>query len=174
MKKIRPEAKIKTLPEEVQSTLWELTNVAMEGREKPMTYVEARAWLLNEHGVTTSQGAFSEWYSWYGLQLRTERAKERAAQAQADAAMMDPNLDPKFLDRLGQMVFTAETIEGGDVKAYVALMKLRIQERQLAQDDRRLALLEEKAAQTDKAKGELDSLLSDAEKVARMRSIFGM
>jgi hypothetical protein len=147
MKKPRADAKLKTLPEGVQAELWELLNVAPPGAEGPMTYAEAREWLAAPpFGVETSSAALSEWYSWYGLALRSARAKDRAAQAAALAAKDDPAMSVADLERLGQMVFTAETIEDKDIKGYVSLMRLKIQHRQLDHDERRIALLEETAA----------------------------
>jgi hypothetical protein len=50
------------------------------------------------------------------------------------------------------MVFTAETLEDGNVKGYVALAKLRLASRALDHDARRLAVLEAKAAFADAVK----------------------
>jgi hypothetical protein len=181
MKKVRPESKLKTLSEETQETLWQLLNVAMDGRENPMTYDEARAWLLADHGVSTSNAAMSEWYSWYGLRQRMERAQERASQAQTKALALDPSLDASHLERLGQMVFTAETLEDGNVKGFVELLKLKAkeQERELKRqslelDARRVALLEQKAAMADAAKEIVNSDASEEEKSAKMKALFGM
>jgi hypothetical protein len=192
MKKVRPEAKIKTLPDEVQETLWDLLRTPMEGREKPMTYVEARAWLLAHHEVETSNAALSDWYSWYGLRLRTERRKAIVEEAVAELAKSDPTKTLEELQAFGQVLFTAESIEGRDAKAFTevwrasekALMRKQAKEQAEADrelrkesleiDKRKIALLEEKAALADKAKDVMESQESEEEKAAKMRRLFGM
>lgn len=192
MKKVRPEAKIKTLPDEVQTTLWELLTVAMEGREKPMTYVEARAWLLAEQSVETSNAALSEWYSWYGLYLRRERRKAIVQQAVEEMAERDPSKTREDLQEFGEALFTSEAIEDRDAKAFTEVWRASekaltrkqakeqaeldraIRERALQIDERKMALLEAKAKQADAAQDVTASDLSPEEKAAKMRSIFGM
>lgn len=192
MKKVRPEAKIKTLPDEVQATLWELTNVATEGREKPMTYVEARAWLLAAHGVNTSQGAFSDWYAWYGLRMRNERKKAIISEAIEELAAADPNKTLEELQAFGQVLFTSESIEDRDAKAFTevwrasekALMRKQakeqaeadrvLRERALELDARKLAILEKKAAIADAAEAIARSDASEEEKSANMKRLFGI
>lgn len=123
MKKVRPEAKIKTLAEDVQATLWELLNVPMEGKDKPLTYVEARAWLLKSHRIETSNAALSDWYSWYGLRLRTERRKAIVDQAIEELAQSDPSKTLEDLHAFGQVLFTAESIEEKDAKAFTEVWR---------------------------------------------------
>lgn len=189
MKKVRPEAKIKTLPDEVQATLWELLRIPLEGKEKPMTYVEARAWLLADHGVETSNAALSDWYSWYGLRVRTERKKTVIEEAIAELAKADPNKTLEELQAFGQVLFTSESIEDGDAKAFTevwrasekALTRKQAKEQSeldrelrkeaLEIDKRKIALLEEKAKQRDEAKGVLGSQLSLEEQNRRLREI---
>lgn len=144
MKKVRPEAKIKTLPDEVQATLWELLHVPMEGKEKPMTYVEARAWLLADHGVETSNAALSEWFSWYGLRLRTERRKAIVQEAMEELAKSDPTKSLEDLQAFGQVLFTSESIEDRDAKAFTEVWRAsekaltRKQAKEQAELDRQL------------------------------------
>lgn len=192
MKKVRPEAKIKTLPDEVQATLWELLHVPMEGKEKPMTYVEARAWLLQEHEVQTSNGALSDWFSWYGLRLRTERKKAVIDEAIAELAKSDPNKTLEELQAFGQVLFTSESIENGDGKTFTEVWRAsekaltrkqakeqaeldrQLRERALELDARKVAILEKKAAIADAAEEIIKSDASEADKQARMKALFGM
>lgn len=171
MKKTRPEAKIKTLPEEVQGALWEHVTTATDGRERPMTYEEAREWLRDAHGVTTSSAALSYWRGWYGLRRRTERAQARAREATLEWAAQHSDTTTTDLERLGQLVFTAESIEGGDIRAYVDLMRLRLKSEAQDLDARRLAILEDKARQADAARDVLQSTLTPAQQAARLREI---
>lgn len=178
MKKVRPEAKIKTLAEEVQATLWELLTTAMEGKDKPMTYVEARAWLLADHGVETSNAALSDWYSWYGLRLRTERKKAVIEQAQMDLAKADPTKTLEELQAFGQVLFTVGSIETQDAKVFTAVYRAsekaatrrqakeqaeadrELRKEALSLDARKLALLEEKAKRLDELESKAKELRS--------------
>lgn len=178
MKKIRPEAKIKTLEEETQDTLWQLLNVAMDGREKPMTYEEARGWLLADHGVSTSNAALSDWYSWYGLRLRRERRKSVVEQASAELAEKDPSKTREELQIFAEALFTSEAIEDRDPKAFAEIWRASekaltrkqakeqaeldraIRERALALDERKLAILEAKAARLDMMEAKAKELRS--------------
>lgn len=170
MRKPRADAKLKSLPEEDQAELWRLLSVPTEGRDKPLTYDELAVEVPLRFGCATSRSALAEWRSWYALRQRMERARRRAAQATLDWAR-DPGMSAEDLERLGQVVFTAESIEGGDVKAYVQLMRLRNQQRALNIDHRKLELLEKKAAQADEAKEVLGSKLSMEEQNRRLRDI---
>lgn len=97
-------------------------------------------------------------------------AAERAAQVRLELAK-DSSITPDDLERIAQTVFTAETLEGGDIKSYVALAKLNLQRRSLELDTRKLAILEAKAAQADQAKDILTQKLSPEEQNRRLREI---
>ena len=192
MKKVRPEAKIKTLATDVQATLWELLNVPMDGREKPMTYVEARAWLQSDCGVETSNAALSDWYSWYGLRLRTERRKAIVEQAVSELAKSDPTKSLEDLQAFGQVLFTSEAIEASDAKAFTEVWRASekaltrkqakeqseldraIREKALELDARKVAILEKKAALADAATEIVNSDALEDEKAAKMKALFGM
>lgn len=171
-KEIRADAKLKNLPPEVLEELWRLRNPADED-EKKSTYVEVLAWL-KARGIDSSLGALSEFYSWLRMCRRMEAAKNRAAQAREEMAK-DPNATPESVARVGQMVFTAEMVDEGNVKAFVELEKLRIQQRSLDQDERKLRMLEKKAAQADEAAGVAnDEKLTPEQKAAEIKRIFRM
>jgi|GEM_PF-1815212 len=192
MKKVRPEAKIKTLADAVQATLWELLTVAMDGREKPMTYVQARAWLLADHSVETSNAALSDWYSWYGLWLRSERRKSIVLQAQAELAQADPSKSLEELQAFGQVLFTSESIEEKDAKAFSEVWRAsekaltrkqakeqaeldrEIRVKALDLDARKVAILEKKAAMADAATEIVNSDASEEEKSSKMKALFGI
>lgn len=143
----RADAKLKTLPEESQEALWSLLQATPDKPAMSMEQVQAEVPL--RHGFTVGMTALYEWKSWYGMRRRMEAAKARAAQATAEYAAENPLATSDDLERVGQMVFTAEAVEGGNVKAYVALAKLRLDQKRIAQDERRIALLEAKARRLD-------------------------
>ncbi len=154
-KEIRADAKLKNLPKEMLETLWRMRNPEDE-EEKKHTYVEVLAWLQGQ-GISSSLGALSEFYSWLRLKLRIERAAERATQVRMELAK-DSTVTPDDLERIAQTVFTAETIEGGDVEAFVKLATLRLNRQRVDQDERKLKLLEAKAARLDELEAKAKEL----------------
>lgn len=154
-KEIRADAKLKNLPLEMLETLWRLRNPEEDG--KKLTFVEVLAWLKEQHGIESSMGALSEFYSWLRLKRRIESAAERANQVRMDLAK-DSSITPDDLERIAQTVFTAETIEGGDVEAFVKLATLNLNKRRVDQDERKLRLLESKAARLDELEAKAKEL----------------
>lgn len=155
-KEVRADAKLKNLPPEVQDMMWRLRNPDEE-MDKKFTFVEVLAWLKQEYGVESSLGALSEFYSWLRMKHRMLVAAARAQQARLELAK-DPSITPQDLERVAQTVFTAETLEEGNVKGYVALAKLGLQRRALDQDERKIKLLESKAARMDELEAKAKEL----------------
>lgn len=155
-KEIRSDAKLKNLPPDIQDTLWRLRNPDEE-MDKKYTFVEVLAFLKEEHGIESSMGALSEFYSWLRLKHRIQNAAERATQVRLELAK-DSSITPDDLERIAQTVFTAETIEGGDVEAFVKLATLRLNSRRVDQDERKLKLIEAKAARLDELEAKAKEL----------------
>ncbi|MDP3851973.1 MAG: hypothetical protein Q8Q59_15835 [Luteolibacter sp.] len=172
-KEIRADAKLKNLPPDILDTLWRLRNPDEE-LDKKHTYVEVLAWLKSEHGIDSSLGALSEFYSWLRLKHRIENAARRATQVRLELAK-DSTITPDDLERIAQTVFTAETVENGDVEAFVKLATLRLNRQRVDQDERKLKILEAKAAKADAAEEVTnDGALTEEEKAARIKQIFRM
>lgn len=168
-KKPRADSKLKNLPEEAQEALWSLMHPT--DRSKPAATLEGAAVFCEmEFGFAPALSSLSEWHSWFSLARRMSAAAERAAQVRLELAK-DSSITPDDLERIAQTVFTAETLEGGDIKSYVALAKLNLQRRSLELDTRKLAILEAKAAQADQAKDILTQKLSPEEQNRRLREI---
>lgn len=171
-KEIRADAKLKSLPQEELEVLWAY-RYPVEGQKK-MTYKKILAQIPLRYGFDVSLSTLSKFYSWLRLKKRMDAAADRAQQAKLELAK-DPDISPEDLERVAQVVFTNESLETGDVKAYVQLAKLRLQARALDHDARRIAILETKAKQAEEAEGiATDSKLTAAEKEARLKRIFGM
>ena len=148
---------MKNLPTEMLETLWRLRNPEEDGKKS--TFVEVLAWL-KEQGIDSSLGALSEFYSWLKLKRRIESAAERATQVRMELAK-DSTINPDDLERIAQTVFTAETIEGGDVESYVKLATLNLNRRRVDQDERKLKLLEAKAAKLDAMETAINAINAD-------------
>jgi hypothetical protein len=147
-KEIRADAKLKNLPPQALEDLWRFRNPEEDGEKLTLEAVLVEVPL--RYGFTCSLSSLSEFYKWLRLKRRMDSAAERASQARL-ALAQDPNMTPEMLARVGQMVFTAETIEDGNVKAYVELVKLQLQARSLEINAGKLKLLED-AAKDAKAK----------------------
>jgi hypothetical protein len=103
-----------------------------------------------------------------------ERAGERADQARMELAK-DKSITPEDLERVAQAIFTAETLEAGNAKAYVQIAKLGLMRRSLDLDARRVAILEAKAKQADAASELVNNeALSEEEKALRLKQLFRM
>jgi hypothetical protein len=164
--KPKSNAKLKTLAEDAQAALYALFT-STDGR-KAMSQAEVAAEVERRHGFSVSVDTVSRWQRWYPLHLRLESAKATAEQAKLEFVKENPDASPEDAERLGQYVFTSEMVENGNVKAFVALAKLRLEQRKVAVDERKLALLE---AKEEKAKEVLGSDLSVEEQNRRLREI---
>jgi hypothetical protein len=172
-KKPRADSKLKNLPDLIQEGFWLLLHPS-DAEVKPYTLEDLGGEIFDKHQLSVSLSTLSEWHSWYALKRRMEQAAERANQT-AIALAKDSDLTPEDIERVAQTVFTAETLEAGNVKGFVALAKLRLASRALDHDARRLKVLEDKAAQADKASEVMgDGKLSEEQKAAELKRIFRM
>jgi hypothetical protein len=147
-RKTHANAKVKNLPDEAQEELWLLLHPT-DSTVPAYTLEAAMVHLLDEHKVSCSLSTFSEWHSWYALRKRMENAQARADQAKLEWLRENPEASPDELEKLGQMVFTAESIEGGNIKGFVALMRERSRRKALEIDSAKLAILQRKADRLD-------------------------
>jgi len=169
LKKPRADAKLKNLPHADQETLWLLMHPT--DKDTPAYTLEACAChIMLEHGFEPSLSSLSEWRSWFALARRMEAAAQRANQTAIELAR-NSDLTPQDIERVAQTVFTAETLEAGNVKGYVALAKLRLEFQKLELDQQKFRLLEAKAAQADAAKDVLGTTMSPEEQTRRLREI---
>lgn len=182
-KKPRADSKLKNLPAEDQEAIWSLMHPT--DRETPAMTLEAVAVSVRDsYQISVGLSTLSEWHSWYALERRMLNARNRANQTAVELAK-NSDLSPADIERVAQTVFTAETLEGGNIKAFVALAKLGLDRtkleqaeakiglarKALAHDARRLELLEAKAKQADQAKDVLETKLSPEEQNRRLREI---
>jgi ribosomal protein L9 len=133
-KEIRSDAKLKNLPREMRDDLWRMRHPEEDGEK--VRFIDILAWLKGK-GVDSSLASLSEYYSWERTERRMEAARARADQAGRMLAS-DPNATPEDVARVGQMVFTSEMVDSGNVKAFVQLEKLRLAQKQTEQDERKL------------------------------------
>lgn len=181
-KKIRCDAKLKSLPWEVQLEMFELCN-------KPDTkQVDVLAWLEGEHQIRSSKASLSEWLPWFIARKRSKDREQKVDAELEELAREHPELTPQQLFEIGQRKFSLYAIADGDPDAWVNVQLAGVAredlERKKAGDKgraefkreelnialRKLALLERKQAEAVKVTE--DKTLSPEEYKRRMREIF--
>ncbi len=161
----RADAKLKTLPEGEQETLW-LLLTPTDATVPPYTLEALMVHIEEEYGFAVSLSTVSEWRSWYALKRRMEQAAARATQAKLELAK-DPSITAEDIDRVAQTVFMAEAVEGMSVKGYVQLAKLRLQREKHELEKDRLTL-----ASKSKVEAGLDALAAELKGNKKATKIF--
>ena len=112
--------------------------------------------------------------------LQQERLLERISQAKDLARSIKGELAASntatlpTIELIAQRAFELAVQESPDVRDLSQLTQLLLKARQMDLDERRIKLLEQKAAQADQAGEVVKSDLSAEEKVVKFREIFGM
>ena len=173
MNKPRGDSKLKTLPQDTQKVLF--------GWLCAGTYESAMERAASDFGIQTSVASLSDFYSWYSLGRKLERADEFAeALAKRLESIQHLKLDGDQLSLAAQAIFEMRVEEQDDVENHVALRKLRQNDKRLKQNDlkiaqqeRKIALLERQAELANQAKAVTNSAMTPEEKAARIQEIFG-
>jgi len=166
-RKPRSDAKLKTLPDDVQEQLWDYA--------QSHSLLDACRWLLQTHGVRTSAAALSEWWSWYATRRQLQR-NSSVVEALLDRLRgEEPQLSEDQLRRLGQQFFALLSIEQRDPRAWAAIQRLELSRRELELERRRLAVLEQRARQAEEAaKAAGDDRLDPDERLRRIKEALGI
>lgn len=146
------------------------------------SYEEVRSLLHEDFNVQVGITAIQRFYASDCFSLRSSQAKEFAEQVVQEFKTSGESFDAATLALVREKAFARAYVKNGDLKELALLAKilgdsakldLKRKDQQLA--ERRIVLLEQKAAQADAAKEITgDQNLSDAEKAAKMRALFGM
>ena len=161
----RADAKLKNMPSEVLDELWELRHPEEEDG-RVWTLTEIAAWIPDRFGFPMGKSAVGDFYRWLQLKRRCDAAAARALQAKLELAK-DPNINSDDIDRMGQTIFAAEALEFGDVKAYVALAKLKLAASKQALESQKLV-----TAAKDKIEAGLDALFAEIKGNAKAEKLF--
>jgi hypothetical protein len=175
-KKTRADSKLGILTQERQAEIAE--------HARTHTLAETRAWL-REDGITIGSSALSEWLSSWSLRQIFSEAESNATEFRTWLLKAMPELSEEQLDQRAALMFQFQAVRTGDADTYLAFAsarakarleeaKLKQKERALEHDERRIALLEKKAAQADEAKSVIESKQTPEEKQLKLRQIFGM
>lgn len=164
-KKLRKDSKFAALTDEQRD---ELAIYMLSGR---VSLEDTQQWLASR-GVQVSTQSISEYYRLHVLPSKWQRMAETAAvlnkvegESVTDAAHR----------AVAQRVFELATAPETDPEMLAKFYKLMNDGQATAQGERKLRLLEQKAAAADDAAAAIkDNTLSPAEKEARIKEIFGL
>ena len=120
-KDVRPDAKLKNLPEEELQFLWELRYKEDGKIRNKLTRVQAEVPL--RYGFTISSGSLSEFYVWLKAKREWQETVNVAEQAKNEFLTQYPNASSDELLRVGQLHFPAISLKKGDNKGFVAILK---------------------------------------------------
>jgi F0F1-type ATP synthase epsilon subunit len=175
-RKPRAEAVLQNLPPARQADLFSY----MEGESEAAghSYADCIAWLKSD-GINVSKQALSKWRDWYYLRLGFQSARDDARtllQSEAEDGEVVPE---DKIQRVGNRLFSMLAIKQRDPKAWASVQVVQQNERRLAQNevtlaqnDRRIKLLEEREAKTKSVVA--NAALSPEEKEAAVKQIFGI
>ena len=165
MKKLRKDSKFAALTDEQRD---ELAAYMLGGG---VSLADTQQWLA-ARGVKVSQQSISEYYRLHVLPSKWQRMAQTAAvlnkvegESVTDAAHR----------AVAQRVFELSTDPEADPEQLAKFYKLMNDGQATAQGERKLRLLEQKAAAADDAAAAIrDNTLTAAEKEARIKEIFGL
>lgn len=184
---VRADAKLQNLPQAAHDELWALRHPEIE-TDRAWTYSDVAAWVPGRFHFEVSVSAVSTFYQWLTLKKRMDERAEAADQLKLDLAK-NFSVSEETIVKAGQRLFLVEGVMSKDVRAFSEMVKIGQEDTKLKQkdaqlalqkkagerDERRLAILEAKAAQADAASAVTnDAALSDEEKASRLKLIFRM
>lgn len=116
MKKPRGDSKLKNLPDALQEQLWQIL--------RRTTVDKTAAWLLEKHGIATSAGSLSDFFSWYPRQATLRSAASLSDQL-ADSIKKLPQLKVTAKDAaaIAQVNFEILAAQNRDPELFAALRK---------------------------------------------------
>ena len=178
----RADAKLQNLPEEALQDLWRFRHPEEDGQK--MTYEAIAVEIPRLHGFSVALSTLHSFYRWLEVKRRLDERSSLATQLKLDLAK-DPEVSEDQIRKAGQRLFMAEGILEKDSKVFFDMVKIGQNETKLKQneakiglqkqivklDERRLAILEAKAAQHDQAKEVLQQKISPEEQNRRLREI---
>jgi hypothetical protein len=170
VRKTRSDNKLLNLPEEQQAQLaeWLLSG---------LPYHKARELVDKEFGVQVGLTSFTGFWNDVcsaALIARRAQAVTTAGEVAQAAAASPGQFDAATIDALKQKAFElsiSPAAKPGEVKALFMLV-LKARDQDLV--ERRVKLLEQKAAQAEQAGDVLRSSLTPEQQQARLKEIFGM
>lgn len=168
--KTRSDSKLLNLPEEQQAQLAEWL---MAG----MPYWRARELVEKDFGVRVSLGKFSSFWERICQPLYHLRRSQAARMAEEVAQVATANpakFDAATIDALKQKAFELSVNPQAKAAEVKSLLMLVLKTRDQDLEERRVSVLERRAAQAEAAQGVVSSQLTPDEQAAKLREIFGV
>lgn len=158
-RKPRPDAKLKTLPPERRAVIAE--------HLRSHTLDETQAWLAAD-GLKTSRSALSEFLSWFAQQEELQATNDLLLSFEGFCREKNPDWNEEKVRSAGIQFFLANSVARKDAEQFANIVtldqrerfgrtKAAQDERRLNQQDRKIALLEKKAAAYDQVKAAVNS-----------------
>lgn len=174
-RKPHPSSVLKTLPDDDQAALFEFL------RDK--TLAEGVKWLFSNNGLRTNDSSLSDWRGWYQMQRSiqgwsadVEDLKQQLADIGTDADLIPKIGEAVFLSKAAKSgdVKTFATV-AAITQRHVELKssqkvhadKMGLEEKKLARKDRALEQAQQKIAQQDRKIVLLEAKLKEADDVAQ-------
>jgi hypothetical protein len=172
MKKPRADNKIFALKESQRAQLDDWF------RDENVTYAEAKKRLKTKFKVAVSERALGDYWKQHFARPRFLQAVELAKVINLPSDKFDPVIAKSLRQKIFELSLDKETdIEALKllVSALSDLEKIRIKQQEMSLAERKVVLLEKKAAQAEEAAGVMgDESLTPAEKEAKCLEIFGI
>lgn len=145
---------------------------------------ETVAWHQADGLSGGSVSSLSRWLSGWRLRERLAQNATIVDTVLAEAQKNDPTLTTEKLFPVGQAMFSAMAIDAQDPQVWLATQRLelerhsaearwKIEREKLAQAERKIVLLEAKAAQADATEQVLTSAMTEEERAQRIKEIYG-
>lgn len=189
---MKPKRKLRQPSKGPKPALTRLKELPGEERAKLMgilrdnTYDKAAPLFENLLGFACSRDVLSKFFQWQGTQEDLENSNDFMAQFEEFTRKQNPDWSADKVRDHAIAFFLAQTAARQDRKGFVQIASLDLEERKartkakneerkISISERRVTLLEKKAAQADQASGVMQNrALTVEEKQARMKEIFGI
>lgn len=150
--------------------------------DENLSYEAATARLRDDFNVKTSTGALSRFYATDCFALRSSEAKDFAERAVEELSQGAEKYDEATLLLVKQKAFERAYARNGNLDELQILAgilgdakKLKLKDREVSISERRVSILEKKAAQADAAEGvTCDETLTPEQRAQKLREIFGL
>lgn len=173
--------KLKLLAPAKQEVIWGWREEIVDG--KPLTNAAIRNRIAAKFDIRLQlDKQLSEFWRWYGAQQELEQSNDLIEQFEEFTRTRNPDWSADKVRDIGIQFFLAHTTAKKDASKFATIVTLDQNERfgktkaaqkdrQLDQQDRKIKLLEQKAAKFDEAKGVIESQLSPEEQKKRLKEI---
>jgi hypothetical protein len=189
MSKTRSDSWLRNLPAERQEQIIEWCNAPADREPEtdkavPKTggYHYARAQLAAD-GLSASVSTLSDFYSWWHLRQKFQRAEQKTSDFEEFARREFPDVAPERIQLAGQNYFTLRAVASDNSEEFREMEKLRLaketaetkgrqKDEELKLAERRVRVMESKISKAEETLK--DGSLNPTQREQRMKEIFGI